>query len=156
MGTTYENDVIAWSKEQAALATALGPKHVTLEVGLAAAAKQGTPISAKYEYQDGKLQLSVYTEKGGKFSEVIVDHHTGKVAKIDKITSGDDYKDAQSQSQAVANAKTSLTAALTKAVGANPGYGAVSATAVLKNGKPVAEITLLKGREFKTVDQPLT
>jgi hypothetical protein len=61
-------------KEQAALATALRGKHVALSSGIKAAAAKGKPISAKYEYEDGKLQLSVYTEKGGQFSEVVVDH----------------------------------------------------------------------------------
>src|SRR5437870_11774424 len=68
------------SKEQAALAAALRAKHVALATGLEAAVTKGKPISAKYELGDGKLQLSVYTEKGGQFSEVIVDHHTGKTA----------------------------------------------------------------------------
>jgi hypothetical protein len=32
----------------------------------------------------------------------------------------------------------------------------VSATATLKDGKAVAEITLIKGTQFKTVSQPLS
>jgi uncharacterized membrane protein YkoI len=55
---------------------------VTLQQALTAAAQQGRPISAKFEVEDGKLQLSVYTAKDGKFSEVIVNHATGKVAKL--------------------------------------------------------------------------
>ena len=47
-------------------------------------------------------------------------------------------------------------AALAKAFSANKGYGAVSATATLKDGKAVAEITLIKGTQFKTVTQPLS
>ena len=31
--------------------------------------------------EHGKLQLSVYTMKGQQFSEVIVDHTTGRVAR---------------------------------------------------------------------------
>src|SRR5436190_5456689 len=61
-------------KERAELATALKDAKVSLQQGVAASAKEGKPISAKYEVDDGKLQLSVYTVKGGKFSEVIVDH----------------------------------------------------------------------------------
>src|SRR5262244_101912 len=48
--------------------------------------KEGTPISAKYELDEGKLQLSVYTKKADSFAEVIVDHKTGKVAKTEAIT----------------------------------------------------------------------
>jgi hypothetical protein len=143
------------SKEQAALAAALGPKHVALVAGIQAAASTGTPISAKYEYEDGKLQLSVYTEKGGQFSEVIVDQANGKVAKTEKMTDPEDLKAAKSQSAAAAAAKSSLTKAVEKALAANAGFSAVSATAAMKGGKPVAEITLIKGTEFKSVTQPL-
>lgn len=144
------------TKEQAALATALRAKHVALATGLEAAAAKGKPISAKYEYEDGKLQLSVYTEKAGQFSEVVIDHTTGKVTKTEKITEGDDLKSAQAQSAATAKAKSSLAAALEKALAANKGYSAVSATATLNGAQPVAEITLLKGTEFKTVTEPLS
>jgi hypothetical protein len=73
-------------KEHAELAKALKDAKVSLQHGLTASAKEGKPISAKYEMEDGKLQLSVYTMKGDKFSEVIVDHKTGKVAKTEAIT----------------------------------------------------------------------
>ena len=36
--------------------------------------------------------------KGGKFSEVIVDHDTGKVAKTEAITGGEDLAAAKEQS----------------------------------------------------------
>jgi hypothetical protein len=137
------------------LITALRPQHVALAAGIDAAAATGKPISAKYEYEDGKLQLSVYTERAGAFSEVIVDHKTGKVDKTEKITEGDDLKDAQAQSAASAKAKVSLSRALQKALAENSGYSAVSAVAMLKAGKPVAEITLLKGAALKAVTQPL-
>jgi hypothetical protein len=144
------------NKEQAELAKALRAKHVALSVGVEAAAARGKPISAKYEYEDGKLQLSVYTEKGGKFSEVVIDHGTGKIAKTDAITTGDDLKDAQAQSAAAAKAKSSLASAIAKALRDNQGYSAVGATATLKDGQPVADITLMKGTEFKTVTEPLS
>ncbi len=142
-------------KEQAALANALTGKHVALATGLAAASAKGKPISAKYEVEDGKLQLSVYTEKGGQFTEVIVNHRSGKVAKSEKITGGDDLKAAQAQSEAIAKATITAEAALRKALAANKGFSAVGLTAVLKDGKPTAEITLHKGSEFKTVTEPL-
>src|ERR1700694_3185260 len=37
---------------------------VQLSQGLAASASKGTPISGKFEVEDGKLQLSVYTAEG--------------------------------------------------------------------------------------------
>src|SRR2546422_10420484 len=77
-------------KEHAALAKALKDAKISLQRGLTASTKEGRPISAKYEMEEGKLQLSVYTMKGDKFSEVIVDHKTGKVAKAEPITKSDD------------------------------------------------------------------
>ncbi len=143
------------AKAQAELASALTVKHVSLARALTSAASKGRPISAKYEYADGKLQLSVYTERAGQFFEVIVNHRTGKVAKTDKITDADDLKNAKAQSQAIARAKRSLKAAVAKALTDNPGYSSVSATATPNGGQPAAEITLLKGRAFKTVTEPL-
>ncbi len=81
-------------KERAELAKGVGETKVSLAQGLSASAGTGQPISAKFEIDEGKLQLSVYAAKGGKFSEVIVDHNTGKVSKAEPITSGDDLTDA--------------------------------------------------------------
>jgi len=128
---------------------------VTLEDALKASEAQGTPISAKYELEKGKLQLSVYTLKGDKYSELVVDHKTGKVAKTEAITEGDDYKDAKEQSAAMAKAKTTLRDAVAKAVAANKGSRAVSATPKLDGEHPVAEITLVEGAESHTVTQKL-
>lgn len=155
VGTFAISRVAVSQQSDQELATALRAKHVALAAGIRAAEAKGKPISAKYEYEDGKLQLSVYTEKGAAFSEVIVDHKTGKIAKSEKISEGDDLKDAKEQSAAVAKAKFSVLSALEKALAANKGYSAVSAIATQKDGKPVAEITLLKGTEFKTVTEPL-
>ena len=79
---------------------------LTLQQGLTAAAQQGRPISAKFEVEDGKLQLSVYTAKGGTFSEVIVDHTTGNIAKTETITEGEDLAEAKLQNAAMEKAKT--------------------------------------------------
>src|SRR5260370_6989418 len=94
------------------------------EKGLSGREAEGKPISAKVEIEDGKLQLSVYTAKDGKFYEVIVDHQTGKVAKTEPITSGDDLTAAKAQNDAMANSKTSLRSAVGQAFKANQGYRA--------------------------------
>jgi uncharacterized membrane protein YkoI len=142
-------------KEHAELAKALKGVKVSLEKGLSASESQGKPISGKFEVEDGKLQLSVYTMKGDKFSEVIVDHKTGKVAKTEAITSGEDFSAAKAQSGAMAKAKASLRSATEKAVKTNKGFRAVSVTPSLKDGHPVADITLVKGDEFKTASEKL-
>ena len=142
-------------KEHAELAKALKGVKTSLEKALAASETQGKPISGKFEVEDGKLQLSVYTMKGDKFSEVIVDHKTGKVAKTEAITGGDDLTAAKAQSGAMAKAKASLRSATEKAVKANQGYRAVSVMPSLKDGHPVAEVTLVKDAEFKTASEKL-
>ncbi len=55
----------------------------------------------------------------------------------------------------MAKAKLSLRAATENAVKANKGFVAVSVTPSLKDGHPVAEVTLAKGEEFKTAAEKL-
>jgi uncharacterized membrane protein YkoI len=141
--------------EHAELAKALRGAKISLQRGLAASAKEGKPISAKYEVEHGALQLSVYTMKGDKFSEVIVDHKTGRVAKAEPITGGADYTAAKVQSEAMAKAKRSLDAAASEAASENKGYRVVSVMPALKHGHPVADVTLVKGTEWKSVSERL-
>src|ERR1700720_1915885 len=74
-------------KDKAELATAVSGAKVTLEQGLMVSKKNGKPVSAKFEIENGKPQLSVYIVKdGSKYSEVIVDHTSGEIAKAEPIT----------------------------------------------------------------------
>jgi hypothetical protein len=93
----------------------------TLQGGLKASEPQGTPISAKFEIEDGKLQLSIYTMKGNDFMEVVADPKSGAIAKAEKITDAEDLKAATSQKTAMAKAKVSLLTAAETAVKGNPG-----------------------------------
>ena len=77
------NGADAQESVDAALARQVEGAKVSLARGLLAAKTRGTPISAKYEVEGGKLQLSVYTAKAGHFDEVVVDNRTGKIAKAD-------------------------------------------------------------------------
>jgi hypothetical protein len=142
-------------KERAELAKALKDTKISLQQGVTASVKEGKPISAKYEVEEGHLQLSVYTMKGDKFSEVIVDHKTGKVAKAEPITKSDDLTAAKAQSETMAKAKRSLDAAASEAVKENKGFRAVSVMPTVKDGHPVADVTLVKGTEWKTVTEKL-
>src|SRR6266849_10857839 len=141
--------------EHAELAKALRDAKISLQRGLTASTKEGRPISAKYEVEHGKLQLSVYTMKGDKFSEVIVDHKTGKVAKAEPIGKADDLKAAKAQSEAMAKAKRSLEAAAAAAVKENKGFRAVSVMPAMKDDHPVAEVTLVRGTAWKTLSEKL-
>jgi len=141
--------------QHAELAKALKDVKFSLQKGLSASAREGRPISAKYEVEHDQLQLSGYTMKGATSYEVIVDHTTGKVAKVDPITSSEDLTAAKAQSEAMAKAKRSLEAAASEAVKANKGYRVVSVMPALKDGHPVADVTLVKGTEWKAVSEKL-
>jgi len=147
----------AWAEggDPKALAAALQDATATLQGGLKASEREGTPISAKFEIEHGKLQLSVYTMKGDNFMEVVADPKTGAIAKAEKITDADDLKASASQKTAMAKAKVSLLTATETAVKGNPGFQAVSIFPELKGGSAVAEVTLLQGTTFKKVTEKL-
>ena len=135
------------------LATAL--TKVNLGDGLKASEREGKPVSAKFEIDDGKLQLSVYTMKADSFSEVVVDPATGAISKAEKITEAEDLEAATAQKAAMEKATTSLLAATEKAVKANARYRAVSIVPEAKDGHPTAEVTLLQGETVKKVAEKL-
>jgi hypothetical protein len=78
------------AKERAELAKALAGAKVPLHSGLQTSASHGRPISAKFEVEDGKLQLSIYTVKGDGLSEVVINPASGKFEKAETITDKED------------------------------------------------------------------
>src|SRR5712672_2191805 len=132
-------------ESQEALIKLLDASKINLQQGLAASEQQGQPISAKFEVDEGELQLSVYTVKEGKFSEVLVDHTNGKVMKVEPITEGDDLAAANSQSAAMTDAKTTLKEAVDKAMTSSANVRVISAVPSLRNGRPLVSIALLDG-----------
>jgi hypothetical protein len=147
--------VRAEESDSAALAAAMKGAAATLQGGLRASKTQGTPISAKFEIEDGKLQLSIYTMKGNNFKEVVADRKTGAIAKAEQITDAIDLNEAEAQKAAMAKAKVPLLTATETAVDANAGSRAVSIVPELKNGQATAEVTLLTGNAFKKVTEKL-
>jgi hypothetical protein len=143
------------AKNAPALGAAMKEAKVNLAGALIASEKQGTPISAKFELEDGKLQLSVYTMKGDKFFELVVDHKTGKITKTEPITSGDDLAAAKKQSEAMAKTKRSLRDVVTKVEKANSGYKAVSVMAEIEGNAARADVGLLKGSDWKQIEEKL-
>ena len=141
--------------DPAELAAAVNDTTATLQGGLKASEREGTPISTKFEIADGKLQLSVYTMKGNDLMEVVADPKTGASAEAEKITDAEDLKAATSQKAAMSKAKVPLLAATGTAVKANPGFVAVSVFPDLKNGQATAEVTLLQGTTLKKVTEKL-
>jgi hypothetical protein len=142
-------------ESSAKLSDAVKSAKVSLEAGLRASEREGTPISAKFEIEDGKLQLSVYTMKAARFYEVVVDHTTGKVAKTEEITSGDDLAAAKEQGAAMAQVKRSLLEAVEDAQKDHKGYRAISVVPGLKASHPIATITLGKGHETLSAAEKL-
>ena len=145
----------AEESDTAALAAALKTGKTTLQGGLRASKAKGTPISAKLEIEDGKLQVLIYTMTGNDFIEVVVDPKTGAVANAQELTDAIDLNEATEQKAAVAKAKVSLFAAAKAAVNANAGSRAVSIVPELQNGQAIAEVTLLTGSSFKKVTEKL-
>jgi hypothetical protein len=135
--------------ERTELARAPQNASVRLDEGVSASARHGTPISAKYEINDGRLELSVYTMAADEFWEVIVDHTTGMVRGVGPINRKE-LNTARSQKEAITKAPFSLEAAIAVAVRAGAGYRAVSAVPSLKDGRLVVTIMLVDGNDWRT------
>ena len=146
-----------WSqdKDRAGLAKAVAEAKVSLDQGLSVSAQAGKPISAKFEIEDGELQLSVYTAKGDTFSEVVVDTDTGKIAWTEPTTSGGDFTAAKAQKETMSKTKQSLRTILANVLKGNPGFRAVSIFPAIKDGRPTVEVALAKGVQWKTVSENL-
>jgi hypothetical protein len=141
----------------AAVVRALTFAKVSLQQGLTASELEGQPISAKFEVDRGNFQLSVYTSRGGRFSEVLVDYRTGNIAKVQPITEHYHLAAAQLQSAAMAKANTSLLQVVENAVGQAPGSRAISVMPEVRDNRAMASVVLLrKGEEkFQVIHQDL-
>lgn len=145
----------AEERNDPALVTWMPNAKITLQQALTAAAQQGKPISAKFEVDDGRLRLSVYVAKDERFSEVLVDHINGAIAKSEAIADGDDLAAAKAQSAALAKANIDLKTAVDKAAAQNSGFRVVDVTPALKEGHAVATVGLLRGEQLKSVEQAM-
>jgi len=157
VGLSAPGALPAWGEDDdaAVLATALKDTKYTLQDGLKAGEREGQPISAQFEIDDGKLQLSIYTTKGDDFTEVVADPTSGAIMKSEKITDNEDLNDAAEQKAAMAKATVSLLAAADAAVKDNAGSRVVGIFPELTDGHAVAEVTLLQGTTAKKVTEKL-
>jgi hypothetical protein len=126
-----------------------------LQQGLTASESKGKPISGKFEVDEGHFQLSIYIAQGTALQEVVVNHTTGTVAKSEPLSEAEDVAEAKKQAAAMAKATVSLKAAVDKAEQGSPGYRAVSIEPLLKANHALAEVSLVKGTQFKSVSVPL-
>jgi hypothetical protein len=142
---------LAEDEDSPALGAAMKNVPTTLAEGLQASEQAGKPISAKFEVEDGKLQLSIYTMKPGDFTEVIVAPDSGSVKSAEKITDADDLKAATSQKAAMDKATLSLAAVTGQTAQEAAGSRGISIFPELRDGHPVAVITLLRNDKFAKV-----
>ena len=75
----------------------------------------------------------------------------GAVISTAQITDADDLTEAIAQKTAMQKATVSLVAATERAIEENPGSRAVSVVPELRNGHPVAMVTLQQSKTFVTV-----
>jgi len=152
------------SKDTKALLEALGKSKHTLIDGVRQTAKGGAvPISAKFELEDGKLSLSVYTaEKGLSVpAEKNVLQELSGSPEGDKWTPNVEvFRDvphvARSSEQLtlMALGKASLTNIIARVEKTQSGT-VFSVTPVIRNHKAVAEVLVADDGKVKKVLQPL-
>ena len=152
------------SKDAKALLEALGKSKHTLIDGVRQTAKGGAvPISAKFELEDGKLSLSVYTaEKGLSVpAEKNVLQELSGSPEGDKWTPNVEvFKDvphvARSSEQLtlMALGKASLTNIIARVQKTQSGT-VFSVTPVIRNHRAVAEVLVADDGKVKKVLQPL-
>jgi len=130
---------------------------ISLGQRFAASSGAGVPVSGKFEIEKEAAQLSVYTARNDAYAEVIIDHRTGRVAKVIPIVDGNDLASAKEQMEVMRHAGLSLEQVTASALKSSPGYRAVSVTPGREDAgaPPLAKIVLTNGREWKTVYEPL-
>jgi hypothetical protein len=159
VGLAMLGSTIAWSEEadQAALIKAIAGAKISLKQGIAQVAK-GTevPIEAKYEMEDGKLMLSVYTsakgvdtaaednsfnEYGGEATAATWAPKKEVFADLKHIARSAQYHTLLSMT------KITIPAIIQKASAEGTVF---SVKEKLRNGKPVFEVMTVKGNTVKT------
>ena len=126
----------AWCEDanQAALLKAMSGAKVSLQQGIAQVAK-GTevPTEAKYEMDDGKLMLSIYTSAKAPKKEVFADFkHIARSAQYHSLLS---------------MTKMTIPAIIQKASAQGTVF---SVKEKVRNGKPVFEVMTAQGNTTKT------
>jgi hypothetical protein len=152
------------SKDTQALLDALSKTKLSLVQGMRQAANAGgAPISAKFEMEDGKLSLSVYTAGKGlsvPAEKNVLQELSGSPEEAKWEPKTEVFKDvphvARSAEQltVMALGKSSLTKAIALAQKTQPGT-VFSVTPAVKDHKPVAEILVANNGKVKKVIQPL-
>ena len=150
-------------KETQALLQELAKSKLTLLEGVRQAAKgHGVPISAKFELEDGKLSLSVYTAEKGlsvPAEKNVLEELSGS-PEAEWKPNVEVFKDVPHVSRSseqltlMALGKASLADVIERASKAQTGT-VFSATPMIRNHRPVAEVLIADQGKVKRVFQPL-
>jgi hypothetical protein len=157
--TILGSSFAAWSEEadQAALIKAIAGAKISLQQGIAQVAK-GTevPIEAKYEMEDGKLMLSVYTSAKG-FDTAAEDNSFNEYGGEATAATWAPKKEVFTDLKHIARSAQyhtllSMTKMTIPAIIQNASaQGTVfSVKEKVHNGKPVFEVMTVKGNTAKT------
>jgi hypothetical protein len=150
---------VVWSAEedQAVLLKTLGSAKITLQQGIAQVAKgPEVPTEAKYEMEDGKLMLSVYTSaksfdtpaEDNSFNEYGGEATTATWAPKKEVFT--DLKHIARSAQyhtLLAMTKVTIPAIIQKASAQGTVF---SVKEKIRNGKPVFEVMTAQGNSAKT------
>ena len=151
-------------KEAQALLEALGKSKHTLLEGVREAAKGGAmPISAKFELEDGKLSLSVYTAGKGLsvapeqnvLQELSGSPEQGRwEPKVEVFKDVPHVARSSEQLTLMALGKSSLADTIARVQKTQAGT-VFSVTPVIRNHKPVAEVLVADKGKVTKLMQPL-
>jgi hypothetical protein len=152
------------SKELQAVAQALGKTKVTLADGIKQAAHgSAVAISAKFELEDGKLSLSVYTAEKGlavPAEKNVLQELSGSPEQDKWAPATEVFKDIEhvarsaEQLAVMALGRKSLAAVIAEVQKTHSGT-VFSITPAIKNHKPVAVVLIASKGKVVTVTQPL-
>ena len=141
-------------REAVSLAEGVQCTKDSLIRGLSASTRYGEPIAVTFKLQHGRLQLLVSTVQRETFRNITVDPTTWRVIAVEPITSGDAL--AAAHAQRAAMAKWPLHTVAVNTLKAHRGFSLVSIVLSLKAiERPVAEVVLVKGNQWKTVVEML-
>jgi hypothetical protein len=127
----------------AAVVRKLPQARVSLDQALKTSEREGSPISAEYDVEDGDLQISVYTKQDEQFSEIIIDPKSGSIKSAKPLSNPKEINEAQAQSAALSKAKLPLMAALGAAVGP---YGLEARASAIDHGDCGAQVMAWMGK----------
>ena len=152
------------SKELQAVAQALGKSKLSLLAGIRQASQgSAKAISAKFELEDGKLSLSVYTAEKGlavPAEKNVLQELSGSPEQDKWAPQTEVFKDvphvARSAEQltVMSLGRKSLAAVIAEVQKTHPGT-VFSITPTIKNHKPVAVVLVAQKGKVTTVTQPL-